>query len=342
MDSGRFHRLREPRFALRRFAGGSARGIADDVRAGLTASSKTLPPKYFYDARGAFLFEQICRTPEYYPTRTEDALLARVAADLVERVRPAEIVELGSGDAHKTEHLLAACAPRVPSCRYLPVDICADTLLAAATRLRRRFPWLEIEAWAGDYTDGLMSLEQRAGTRLFLFLGGTIGNFDEAATLAFLRRLRAHMSAHDRFLLGVDRVKDAGVLHAAYNDALGYTAAFNLNILDVVNRELDAEFERAAFAHVAFYNAARARIEMHLRAHHAHAVAIRALDMRVEFAAGETILTEISRKFTPDSLAATLRAAGFALDAHYQPDDGYFSLALLRPARSMEARTSSE
>lgn len=308
--------------------------LAEDVRAGLTAVPKQLPPKYFYDARGSKLFDHICTTPEYYPTRTEDRLLAQAAPAVIRAVRPAAIVELGSGAAHKTRHLFDACEQLGWETRYQPVDVCQEMLLESARQLSERYPWLEIEAWVGDYCLGLGHLPpglDPRGPRLFLFLGGTIGNFYPDEAVAFLRDLRASMQPQDRLLLGADRVKDPAVLHAAYNDAQGYTAEFNLNILRVLNRALGARFDLHSFAHEAGYNAQQERIEMHLRAKVDHNVSIPALGLCIPFACGESILTEISRKFTPESLTALLRDSGFAVERHEAPPDDYFSLVLARP-----------
>lgn len=307
-------------------------GLVEDARAGLCAVPKQLPPKYFYDARGSQLFDHICTTPEYYPTRTEDKLLAQTAAAVMRTVRPTAIVELGSGAAHKTRHLFNACEQLGLGVRYLPIDVCPEMLLEAGRRLYRRYAWLEIEAWAGDYCLGLGRLPPDAGPRLFLFLGGTIGNFYPHEAIAFLRDLRAIMQPQDRLLLGADRVKNIEVLNAAYNDAQGYTAEFNLNILRVLNRGLSARFDLNNFAHAAWYNADQARIEMHLRAKLDHIVPVPALGLNIAFARGESILTEISRKFTPASLAQLLRDSGFAVERHEAPPDEYFSLVLARPA----------
>lgn len=305
--------------------------MARDVRSGLSAARKSLPPKYFYDRRGSLLFERICETPEYYPTRTEEGLLAEIADDAIARVRPGAIVELGSGSSRKTVRLLDACEHGRRHCAYVPIDICDDMLVRAGSRLLDRYSWLQVHACAGDYTAGLEALPPVRGPRLCVFLGGTIGNFDSLQCVQFLRGVRAWLRGEDRLLLGADRVKPTAVLNAAYNDAQGHTAAFNLNVLRVINRELGGEFALDDFEHSAFYNEEAAQVEMHLRARREHEVAIRAIGQRFRFTEGESILTEISRKFTPESLAATLHAGGFALDTHYQAPDGAFSLVLARP-----------
>lgn len=307
--------------------------IAEDVRTGLTVTPKQLPPKYFYDERGSWLFEQICTTPEYYPTRLEGRLLAVHADEIIAAVRPRTVVEFGSGSSRKTVHLLEACDRVSHRCRYQPVDVCGEILVEAGQRLLDRHPWLTVDAMVGDYCAGLDDLAVRdGGARLLLFLGGTIGNFEPDAALAFLREIRALMGPRDRFLLGADRVKDAAILDAAYNDAQGYTAAFNLNVLEVINRELRADFERDRFRHLAGFNPAASRIEMKLQAVESHTVKIGELGEVVTFSAGETVRTEISRKFTASTLEALLAGAGFAVDHHFAASGDYYSLVLARPA----------
>ncbi len=305
--------------------------LAADVRGGLSSTRKRLPPKYFYDKRGSWLFEQICETPEYYPTRLEDSLLARYASQIIDLVRPETILEFGSGSSRKTVHLLEACDALGCYCRYQPLDVCGEMLLDAGQRLVNRHDWLTIDAMVGDYCSGLKSVPTSNGPRLFLFLGGTLGNFNECEAEQFLRDLRAVMRNQDWFFLGADRVKDIKVLNAAYNDAQGYTAAFNLNVLEVINRELGAEFDLGAFIHLAEFNNAESCIEMHLQSKKRQSVYIRDLDMVVTFDDKETILTEISRKFTRRSLTLLLQVSGFSIERHYAPDNDYYSLLLARP-----------
>ncbi len=305
--------------------------IQADAYSGLSASPKYLPPKYFYDACGSDLFERICQTPEYYPSRVEEALLAQRAMDIIDQVQPSTIIELGSGSSRKTAHLFAACERLGCYSRYVPLDVCREMLLYAAQQLSRRYPWMEIEALIGDYNLGLSHLPASLSPRLFLFLGGTIGNFTESEAFDFLKNVRAAMREDDRFLLGADRVKDSAVLNAAYNDAQGYTAAFNLNILRVLNRALNAEFNLNRFTHAAWYNEAESRIEMHLHSQINQSVKLKALDLKIKFKKGESILTEISRKFTPEGLTVCLRQAGFAVERHYEAENNYFSLVLARP-----------
>jgi L-histidine Nalpha-methyltransferase len=321
------------RVTLRKLTDGKhAANIADDVRAGLDATPKLLPPKYFYDERGSWLFEKICATPEYYLTRTENALLAAVGSRVIEQVRPRSIIELGSGSSTKTNHMLQACAVQQCYARYVPFDVCMEMLVHAAQQLLHRYDWLEIDALIGDYWHDLERFPETESPRLFLFLGSTIGNFDEHEAVAFLRALRAVMDDTDRILLGLDRVKDVKVLHAAYNDAAGFTAEFNRNVLKVINRELQADFEPARFDHCAWYNEPCARIEMHLQSRVAQTAHIDALAMTARFHEGESILTEISRKFTPAAVDTLLAQGGFAAEQHFAPENAYFSLVLARPA----------
>jgi L-histidine N-alpha-methyltransferase len=305
--------------------------IADDVRAGFSAMPKSLPPKYFYDERGSWLFEEICKTPEYYLTRTEDALLARIADSVIATVRPSSILELGSGSSRKTSHLLRACARQRCHARYEPFDVSTEIMLHAAERLVREHAWLNVEVLIGDYLRDLPHISDHAGTRLVLFLGSTIGNFDQQESVSFLRSLRSAMTSDDRFLLGFDRVKDTDALNAAYNDASGLTAEFNLNVLQVINRELDGDFNLQRFAHRAIYNESLARIEMYLDSLLAQSVCLRRLPLQAEFVEGESILTEISCKFTPASIDTMLGESGFIAEQHFEPDSRAFSLVLARP-----------
>lgn len=306
--------------------------IANDVRTGLSADPKFLPPRYFYDERGSWLFEKICETPEYYLTRTEDTLLAEISDSVIEQARPQSILELGSGSSRKTIQLLQSCDRQGCYARYLPFDVCAEMLFHAGERLLLEYPWLNIEALVGDYCADLERIPGTAGPRLILFLGSTIGNFDEDEAVRFLCGLRSIMNEDDHLLFGVDRVKNADVLNAAYNDAAGLTAEFNRNVLRVINRELAGEFDVDTFEHRAQYNQARSRIEIHLHATIRQTVVIHELDMEVEFAKDESILTEISRKFTPASLDAMLANSGFVAVQHFAPQNAYFSVVLTRPA----------
>jgi len=301
--------------------------LAADVRRGLAGTTKRLPPKYFYDDRGSRLFEAICALPEYYLTRTEHALLGDIADAVIAATRPAQLVELGSGSAQKTRLLLDALGRTHPSAAYVPIDVSESTLRRSAAALRADYPALRVHAIVADYERGLPRLAP-AVPRLVVFLGSTIGNFVPPDDVTFLAGLRRQLRRGDYLLLGVDLVKSVDRLHAAYNDAAGVTAEFNRNVLRVLNRELGADFDPARFEHVAFYDPAAAQIEMHLRATAAHTVRIAALDLPVTFAAGETIHTETSRKFTRATAAAMLAAGGFRLVQWYPSPDDAFALAL--------------
>ena len=303
--------------------------LAHDVRRGLLAPQKMLPPKYFYDDRGAQLFEAICDLPEYYLTRTEQRLLEDSADEIVALTDPEEVVEFGSGASRKTRIVLDALQRSGRPLRYVPIDVSEGMLRSTALALLHEYPRLTIHAIVGDYEQDLHGLPP-GHRRLVLFLGSTIGNFTAAETARFLARLRAQLTAGDYLLLGVDLVKAQPVLEAAYNDRAGVTAAFNRNVLHVINRKLGGEFEPESFEHVAFFNAEQSQVEMHLRARTSHTISIRRLGLAVPFAAGETIHTEISRKFTAATVEATLYDAGFSLTRWYTPPNNYFGLALAR------------
>lgn len=304
--------------------------LRQDVREGLLRCPKQLPPKYFYDARGSLLFEAITRTDEYYPTRTETAILERSAGELLAAVRPVELVEIGSGSSRKTQLLLEALHA-LGGDRYVPLDVSVDALEDAVERLSALYPWLEIHGLVGDFDHGLPELPDR-GRRLVCFLGSTIGNLEGEERLDFLRSVRRLLQSDDAFLLGLDLIKDAALLEAAYDDAEGVTAAFNKNVLRVLDRELEADFDEDDFRHVAVWNAERSRMEMHLEALRALRVHIGAMDLTVPFAAGERMRTEISCKFERAGVERELAAAGLALERWLTDPDGLFALALIRRA----------
>lgn len=305
--------------------------LAEVVSSGLTDTPRTMSPKFLYDERGSTLFDQICDLPEYYPTRTEDSLLAREAESILSLTRPDEIFELGSGMSRKTRRLLDACEAIGISPKYTAFDISEDALNAGGTALREAYPWLEISLLVGDYEGGFANLPGSDGTRMFVFMGSTIGNFEPDAATDFLSDLGNAMESDDWLLLGADRVKDEHVLHAAYNDSAGVTADFNLNMLRVLNSELSANFDLNRFRHRAFYNRDAERIEMHLVAETPHTVKIDELGLEITLSEGESIRTEISRKFTVDSLDTMLTRAKFDMRHHFSPENQYFSLVLAQP-----------
>ncbi len=304
--------------------------IAEDARRGLLERPRFLSPKYFYDGPGSRLFDAICDTAEYYPTRTEDALLNEHGRSIVAATAPGHIVELGSGASRKTERLFEACEALGHECTYWPFDVCEDMLRDAAGTLQARYEWLTVKPLVGDYHGGFANFPVHHGSTLYMFLGGTVGNFEAAEAQAFLRDLCGTMRTEDWLLIGADRLKDPAVLNAAYNDARGITAQFNLNVLRVLNRELSADFDVDAFRHRARFDTARSQIEMHLVARHRQRVELAALDAVIEIEKEEAILTEISRKFTRDSLYDLLSSAGLTVVDHYEAPENYFSLVLAR------------
>ncbi len=308
--------------------------ISEDVANGLFDEPRTLPPKYFYDQRGSHLFDQICDVPEYYPTRTESALLQRVAGDVISASRPERIVELGSGTSRKTRHLLDACTDQACYPVYAPFDVCDDVLVASGEALQTEYGWLDVQPMVGDYTAGLGNLPYETGHNLIVFLGGTIGNFTREESLDFLAELRSVMRDSDRLLLGADRVKEPEILHSAYNDDAGITAEFNLNVLHVLNRELGANFDLNGFEHYAHFNPLKSRIEMHLISMVDQSVHFSRLGDDVEFKEGDHILTEISTKFTRVQLESLLLESGFSVVDHYESNGHKFSLLLARPSYS--------
>ncbi|MGD9763406.1 MAG: L-histidine N(alpha)-methyltransferase [Candidatus Binatia bacterium] len=301
--------------------------LAADVRRGLFARPKVLPPKYFYDDRGAQLFDAICDLPEYYLTRTEHALLAREAPAVVGHVAPSHLVELGSGASRKTRRLLDALVRVQREPWYVPMDVSEAMLRQSAAALRAAYPSLGVHGIVTDFEHQLPELPP-ATRRLVAFLGSSIGNFAPPHDVLFLRAVAARLAPGDRLLLGVDLIKSIEVLEAAYDDAAGLTAEFNRNVLRVINRELGATFDPDRFDHVAFFNAAASQIEMHLRTREAHSVHIAALDADVSFEAGETIHTECSRKFTRARVTAMLVDGGFRLERWLPAADSGFALAL--------------
>ncbi|WP_455380714.1 L-histidine N(alpha)-methyltransferase [Acidihalobacter prosperus] len=309
------------------------RTLAEDVLAGLVEPPRKLPPKYFYDERGSLLFDQICDTQEYYPTRVEDALLAEFAQEIIHKIAPDHILELGSGTSRKTRHLFRAYQDR-SGVIYWPFDVCREVLVETAEALALEFPQLEVRPLLGDYSAGLEYLPQLSGRSLYVFLGSTLGNFEEEEAVTLLRELSTRMSAQDRLLLGIDRAKPAHVLRAAYDDNMGLTEAFNRNLLSVLNRELKGDFRPSAFSHRAVYNEEMSRIEMYLVAKMQQEVNLETLNLKLEFSEGDSILTEISRKFTLESAARLLGKAGLTPEEHYTPEDQYFSLLLVAPERS--------
>jgi L-histidine N-alpha-methyltransferase len=303
-----------------------------DASRGLALKPKELDPKYFYDDRGSELFELITQLPEYYLTRSERELLLARVAEIVATVRPRSLVELGAGSASKTRIILDAMQAAGTGEQYVPVDVSRNFLEETANRLREIYPKLEITAAAGDFTRQL-KLPWLERPTLFAFLGSTIGNFESESAVRILRRIAAQMCPDDRFLLGADLRKEPAVIEAAYNDRAGVTAEFNLNILRVLNRELGANFDLAAFRHRAFYDRDRHRVEMHLDSDRDQTVFIPEIG-NVSFSEGESIRTELSCKYDRASIEAIFERGGLRLEQWITDADELFALALGRPVRS--------
>jgi L-histidine Nalpha-methyltransferase len=308
-------------------ADSAALALRRDVRDGLMQTPKSLPPKWFYDSVGSDLFDQITRLPEYYPTRTEAQILRSRSAEIATASGADTLVELGSGTSEKTRMLLDALRDSGSLRRFIPFDVDAGVLNAAGAAIQREYPGVEIDAVCGDFEEHLDEIP-RVGRRLVAFLGSTIGNLTTGPRAEFLSALSDTLQPGDSLLLGTDLVKDVGRLVRAYDDSAGVTAKFNRNVLAVVNRELDADFDLEAFEHVARWNAEEERIEMWLRATSAQRVHIAALDLAVDFATGEEMLTEVSCKFRPDGVEAELAAAGLRRTHWWTDPAGDFGLSL--------------
>jgi dimethylhistidine N-methyltransferase len=287
--------------------------LAEDVRLGLSGEPKRLFPKYFYDELGSQLFEAICLLPEYYLTRAENEILARSADEIVSAVEGQRtLLELGSGSASKTRCIIEALLRQQDDLLYIPVDISASALETSSRVLLQSYPRLRIRAYASDYYDGFTALRREdRGRTLALFLGSNIGNFDADETHTFLRALRGVLQEGDALLLGADLRKRADILEAAYDDALGVTAAFNLNLLARINRELDADFNLRAFKHYVRYDEDLGRIEVYIESLRAQAVRLRKLDLDIHLAAGERIHTENSYKYDLEGLSRLASETGF-------------------------------
>ncbi len=306
------------------------RSLADDVLDGLTRPFKELPPKHFYDARGAELFDRICELPEYYPTRAERAILEEQSEQLAALTGAVELVELGSGTAAKTRVLLDALYAAGTLERYIPVDVTESMVRDCAEELTSEYPGLQVHGVIGDFERHLHHVPPAVGPRIVAFLGGTIGNFPPGSRRRVLRQIARLLGPEDHLLMGTDLVKDPRVLEAAYDDAQGVTAEFNLNVLEVLNRELQADFDPEDFDHVALFDTNNEWIEMRLRARREHTTLVRDLDLPVHFDMGEELRTEISAKFTPARVEGDLSAAGMELVRWLTDPDGLFALTLSR------------
>ncbi|UCD35968.1 MAG: L-histidine N(alpha)-methyltransferase [Nitrospiraceae bacterium] len=303
--------------------------IAKDVFRGLTAPRKFIPSKYFYDARGSELFDQICSLPEYYPTRTEMAILRHAAPAIMGSFEQGDIVELGSGANLKIRMLLdAAPTEHLSQLRYVPVDVSTSALVDASEELLTLYPDLEVLGIVADFTLHLDKIPSDR-PRLLLFLGSTIGNFSDAQRHHFLRSAAFTMNPRDRFLIGFDMLKPAETLEAAYNDSVGITSRFNKNVLHVLNRELKANFDPSDFEHLAFFNQEKQRVEMHLQARHSLEVMVDDLGVTVELEKNETIHTEICGKFSKSGVEKLADESGLKISRWFFDTDEWFSLAEL-------------
>jgi L-histidine N-alpha-methyltransferase len=312
-------------------AGGTLAGLAEDVREGLSCPFKELPPKYFYDERGSRLFEAITELPEYYPTRAERSILEARAGEIIGAAAPTTLIELGSGAAAKTRWLLDAMREAGSLETYVPVDISEEITRRVAEELVAEYAGLRVRGIVCDYETHLERVPREEGA-LIAFLGGTIGNFRPGPRRSFLARLATLMYPGDRFLLGTDLVKDTAILETAYNDSAGVTAEFNKNVLHVLNRELDADFDPDGFEHVAFFDADNEWIDIRLRSLVEQFIDLKALDMRTHFARNEEMRTEISTKFTRERLEASYADAGLELVEWWTDPEELYALSLARPA----------
>ncbi|MGQ0831546.1 MAG: L-histidine N(alpha)-methyltransferase [Microthrixaceae bacterium] len=310
--------------------------LRHDARTGLTSSPKRLPPKWFYDERGSQLFDEITRLEEYYPTRRETEILEREAAHIAARTGARTLLELGSGTSTKTKLLLDALAAAGTLTHIVPFDVCEPILREAGPDLAARYPGVQVDAVVGDYERHLGRLSL-GDASLVAFLGGTIGNQAPSERAKFLGELADQMDTGDWLLLGADLVKDASRLVAAYDDAAGVTAAFNRNLLSVLNRELDGDLDPTQFDHVARWDPDQQWMEMHLRSRIDQHARLAAIDLDVHFAAGELLHTEISAKFTTQRLASELDAAGLELDEILLDAAGDFAVALAAKPRRPHA-----
>lgn len=311
----------------------SVESFAEDVLQGLSSPAKTLPPKYFYDQRGSELFEEICELPEYYPTRTERSILQKYAEQIVLFIKDKfDIVELGSGSSVKTRLILKAFLRQRTPLHYMPIDISKNMLVESSLTLLQKYNGLRITALASDYFTALKMLKkENQAKKLILFLGSSIGNFNDSEQVHFLTQLRSGMDLDDRLLLGMDLMKDESILIPAYDDAQGVTASFNKNILRRMNDELDADFDIDLFKHKVLFNKKYSRIEMHLQSLVGQTVTIGQLNKSFNFARDETIHTENSYKFTKERIRNLAATCGFQIKHAWYDSRNWFSLNLFKP-----------
>ncbi|AVH62502.1 L-histidine N(alpha)-methyltransferase [Nostoc sp. 'Peltigera membranacea cyanobiont' N6] len=322
----------EKRLQIQRLLGATqivAPSSGSNVVKGLTQTSKSLPPSYFYDDRGSELFEQICDLPEYYLTRTETTILQQYAGEIAKITGPCELVELGSGSSTKTRILLDAYQNLGYSLHYLPIDVSAGMLETSAKQLLGDYPLLQVYALAGTYELALAQLlPTQLPSRMICFIGSSLGNLTPGECDVFFSEITEALQVGEYFLLGIDLQKPKHILEPAYNDRQGVTAAFNLNMLEHLNHRFDGNFDTTQFEHWAFYNESEQQIEMHLRSLRSQIVELHALNLKVNFALGETILTEISRKFDLDTIKQQLTAQGLSPLEVWTDPNQWFGLLL--------------
>jgi len=311
---------------------GDQEALKQEVYNGLSARQRYLPSKYFYDSRGATLFEQICHLPEYYQTRTELSILRTIAPAVMENLKEGNLIELGSGANWKIRTLLDAANGKRSKIRYVPVDVCEPALAQASKDLIQLYPELTVLGIVADITRDLGRIWVD-GDKLIAFFGSTIGNFNEQESITFLRSVAGAMGPRDRFLVGMDMIKPTEILEAAYNDTQGITAEFNKNILAVMNCGFHANFDLPSFDHLAFYNEERACIEMHLRANRDVSVKIEDIGLHITLQQGETIFTEICRKFSREQVVQMAAEAGLVITRWLSDPAAWFSLVEMMSKR---------
>jgi len=314
--------------------------LAEDVRRGLTSKPKKLFPKYFYDERGSKLFEQICELPEYYQTRTERKILELASPLIAKKYKPAVLVEYGAGAATKTRLLLDAMRDKGSLKGFVPIDVSADFLKSVAQQLAQDYPKVFVHGLTGDFIEPIQ-LPHSDEPRLIAFLGSTIGNLNDTETDDFLHLITSQMTGNDHFLLGTDLIKDTATLEAAYDDSQGVTAEFNKNILQVINRELNGNFNPDNFAHVAVYNREEAQVEIYLESMLEQTVKIKDIDLDVRFDVGETIRTEISCKYDKARVNRLLRSAGLVMTDWFTDEDNLFAVSISQLQSSVDSTNGS-
>ena len=309
--------------------------LKQDVQHGLFQPPRFLPPKYFYDADGSALFDDICNTEDYYPTRTESALLQQHTDQIIDVVKPNICIELGAGTSAKTEILLSKLCSRLQHSEftYLSIDVCYEILVESAQRLLVNYKNLSVKSIAGEYVPAIKAVASDVGPALYVFIGSSIGNFTQHESIELLAEVAKKMNPEDYFLIGIDRVKEKHVLEQAYDDSQGVTSEFNLNVLNVLNYKLGANFKLDKFKHQAIYNQKETQIEMYLTSVCDQEVEIARMDKTIKFGKGEKILTEISRKYTRSSIRGLLDKSGLQEALHFEPDNEYFSLVLAKVKR---------